>query len=91
MNNHARLIKIQVSKGGKQVISARELHQFLGVKTNVNTWFKNQIERAMLEEGKDFIQTFEESTGKTFKNKITMQELLKAQKMMSSKQISQRT
>jgi anti-repressor protein len=57
------LIKIKTSEGGKQIVSARELHQFLGVKTNVNTWFKNQIERAMLQEGKDFIQTFEESTG----------------------------
>lgn len=56
------LIKI-TEQNGKKVVSARELHAFLEAGSNVNTWFKNQAERAMLVDGEDFIQTFEESTG----------------------------
>ena len=56
------LIKI-TEHDGKQAVSARELHGFLEAGSNVNTWFKNQAERAMLIEGEDFIQIFEESTG----------------------------
>lgn len=56
------LIKI-VESNGKQAVSARELHQFLEAGSNVNTWFKNQVERAMLIEGEDFIQISEQSTG----------------------------
>lgn len=57
------LIKIQTSKGGKQVVSARDLHAFLNAGSNPGTWFKNQIERCMLVEGVDFIQLSELSTG----------------------------
>ncbi len=57
------LIKIRKSAGGKQVVSARDLHQFLDAGSNVNTWLKNQADRCMLEEGKDFVQIREESTG----------------------------
>jgi anti-repressor protein len=56
------LIKI-TEKDGKQLVSARELHKFLQAGSNVNTWFKNQVERAMLDEEIDFIQIYEESTG----------------------------
>lgn len=56
------LIKI-TEKNGKNVVSARDLHHFLDAGSNVSTWFKNQAERAMLIEGEDFIQIFEESTG----------------------------
>ena len=48
------LIKI-TEQNGKKVVSARELHQFLGNTDNVNTWFKRQAERAMLVENEDFI------------------------------------
>ena len=48
------LIKI-TENNGKNVVSARELHQFLGNTDNVNTWFKRQAERAMLVENEDFI------------------------------------
>ena len=48
------LIKI-TENNGKNVVSARELHQFLGNTDNVNTWFKRQSERAMLVENEDFI------------------------------------
>lgn len=56
------LIKI-TEKDGKQLVSARELHKFLKAGSNVNTWFQNQSERAMLEDGIDFIQISEQSTG----------------------------
>ena len=39
------------------------MQKFLEAGSNVNTWFKNQSERAMLEEGLDFIQINEQSTG----------------------------
>ena len=47
------LIKI-TEQNGKKVVSARELHAFLGNTDNVNTWFKRQAERAMLVENEDF-------------------------------------
>jgi anti-repressor protein len=56
------LIKI-TEKNGNKVVSARELHTFLGAGSNISTWFKNQAERAMLDEGIDFIQISEQSTG----------------------------
>lgn len=34
------LIKIKTSEGGKQIVSARELHQFLEVKTSFGIWMK---------------------------------------------------
>lgn len=58
----SELIKITESKKG-QVVSARELHKFLEAGSNMNTWFKNQTERAMLDEGTDFIQISEQSNG----------------------------
>lgn len=57
------LIKVATNAEGKQVVSARDLHEFLGAGSNVNTWFKNQADRAMLEDGIDFIQIYEESRG----------------------------
>lgn len=60
------LIKIKKSAGGKDIVSARELHQFLGAKSNVNTWFKNQIERAMLQENIDYVRVqISETSGQT--------------------------
>lgn len=56
------LIKITESQNGN-VVSARDLHQFLENTDNVNTWFKRQSERAMLIEGEDFIAISQESTG----------------------------
>lgn len=48
------LIKI-TERNGENVVSARELHNYLEVGANVNDWMKRQSERAMLEEGIDFI------------------------------------
>lgn len=57
------LIKIQENDKGQKVVSARELHEFLENKDNVNTWFKRQSERAMLIEEKDFVAILQESSG----------------------------
>ncbi len=57
------LIKVKVNDNNEQVVSARELHSFLEAGSNANTWFKNQAERAMLEDNIDFIQISEQSNG----------------------------
>lgn len=63
------LIKVSESNG-KNVVSARELHQFLEAGSNVNTWFKNQAERAMLIEGEDYVCVqISESEGRGGQNK----------------------
>ena len=38
------LIKITTNKDGKQLVSARELHEFLEIDSNFTTWFKRMIE-----------------------------------------------
>lgn len=58
-----QLIKITTNEKNEQVVSARELHTFLEAGSNTNTWFKNQAERAMLEDNIDFIQISEQSNG----------------------------
>ena len=64
------LIKI-TEQNGKKVVSARELHAFLEAGSNVNTWFKNQVERAMLIENEDFVCVqISESEGRGGQNKM---------------------
>lgn len=59
------LIKVSESNG-KNVVSARELHQFLENNDNVNTWFKRQAERAMLIENEDYTSVaFLQPSGQT--------------------------
>jgi len=57
------LMKISKNEKGENVVSARELHFFLNAGSDSSTWFKNQVKRAMLEEGTDFTQIFGESNG----------------------------
>lgn len=45
-----QLFKVSTNVEGKQVVSARDLHSFLENQDNVNTWFKSQVERPMLDE-----------------------------------------
>lgn len=60
------LIKITTNEQGLSVVSARDLHAFLEAKSNVNTWFKNQIEKAMLTENEDFVRVQKsETSGQT--------------------------
>ena len=56
------LITITTNEQGSSVVSARDLHAYLGAGSNMNTWFKNQVDRAMLEQGTDFIQISEQTS-----------------------------
>ena len=52
------LIKITTSTFGEdavQTVNARDLHAFLGVKRDFNRWMKDQIRRARLVEGRDYL------------------------------------
>ena len=64
------LIKIKKSKGNKDVVSARELCEFLGIKDHVSSWFKYQVERAMLVDGVDFscLETSNFANGRDYKS-----------------------
>lgn len=55
------LIKIKKTDNG-QIVSARDLHEFLEVDTNFTTWCKRMFEYGF-DEGMDFVPIMEESTG----------------------------
>ena len=48
------LIKITKNEEGQQLVSARELHGFLEVKTRFNDWIKNRIEKYGFKENIDY-------------------------------------
>jgi anti-repressor protein len=48
------LIKIQ-EQDNKQVVSARELHEFLGSKKDFSSWIKTRIDRYGFKENEDFV------------------------------------
>ncbi len=50
------LIKVTKNENGNSVVSAINLHQFLQNTDNVSTWFKRQVERAMLQENEDYVR-----------------------------------
>ena len=56
------LIKIQTNEQMEPVISGRELHEFLEVKTAYKDWFPRMAEYGF-EENKDFCSILSESTG----------------------------
>lgn len=60
------IIKITTNEQGLSVVSARDLHAYLGAGSDLSTWFKNQIKKAMLEEDIDFTQVY----GKTPKESL---------------------
>lgn len=47
------LIKI-IEREGRQLVSGRELHEFLEIKTRYNDWFKRMVEYGF-DEGSDFL------------------------------------
>ena len=57
-----QLIKVQANENGQQVVSARELHEFLEVKTDFTDWCKRMFEYGF-EEGRDFTSYLGESNG----------------------------
>lgn len=48
------LIKITTNEEGQQLVSARELHGFLEVKSRFNDWIKNRIEKYGFKENIDY-------------------------------------
>ena len=59
----SNLIKIQTNDNLEQVVSARELHEKLGIEKHFSQWWAYQTERLGLVEGKDFLTLRLESTG----------------------------
>ena len=53
-DNMKELIKITKNEEGQQLVSARELHEFLEVKTRFNDWIKNRIEKYGFKENIDY-------------------------------------
>jgi len=49
------LINIQKDKNGQNIVSARELHQFLESNQKFADWIKNRIEKYELTENQDFV------------------------------------
>lgn len=56
------LIEIQTSENG-QAVSARELHEKLGIQKHFTQWWDNQMNMLQLTEEKDFLTLRLESTG----------------------------
>ncbi|MDX1903792.1 MAG: antA/AntB antirepressor family protein [Thermonemataceae bacterium] len=65
-NVDAPLIRVEQNSEGKQTVSARELHQFLGVKEQFTDWF-NRMKTYGFEENQDYI-ILQENLKKTSKS-----------------------
>ncbi len=57
------LIPLQKSRGGRNVVSARVLWQFLGVGTEFAKWFTRRVEEYGFKAGEDYSSFVAESTG----------------------------
>ena len=66
------LIKVDVNDNYEQVVSARELHEKLGIGKDFSSWFKQQAERLNLQESRDYslLTLLGEQTGRGGYNKI---------------------
>lgn len=51
-----------IEKDGRRIVSARELHTFLEVRTDFTNWCKRMFEYGFIE-GQDFTPILEKSTG----------------------------
>lgn len=60
------LIKITTNREGKQLVSARELHEFLEVGRDFTTWIKGRIKKYEFVENVDFtiVKSFHQNGGK---------------------------
>lgn len=67
------LIKITTNEEGKQLVSARELHEFLGVRSKYSDWVKNRIKKYEFVENVDYttVSKILESGGKEYEHVIT--------------------
>lgn len=58
-----KLIPVYETDKGEKVVEARELHDFLNVKTEFAKWFDRRVEKYGFEEGIDFSSYLEKSSG----------------------------
>ena len=49
------LIKIEINENNEQVVSGRELHKFLEVKTQYTKWIERRVEAYRFIENIDFV------------------------------------
>ena len=49
------LIKIEINENNEQVVSGRELHKFLEVKTRYNDWVNKRVKEYGFVENIDFV------------------------------------
>lgn len=63
------LIKI-IEKEGRQLVSGRELHEFLEIKTKYKDWFRRMVEYGF-EEEIDFIRVAQKRATNNLKNPVT--------------------
>jgi anti-repressor protein len=57
------LIKVEVNQNNEQAVSARELHEKLGIQKRFTDWFYYQAEKLNLVEGQEFITILGETSG----------------------------
>ena len=69
------LIQFEITNGenGQKLVSARELHEKLGVKTKFTDWIKNRIKKYDFIENSDFILVSEKKETNNPKNPYTIQ------------------
>ena len=49
------LVKVKKGKYGNSLVSARELHEFLEVKSRFNDWFARRVDKYKFQEKQDFV------------------------------------
>lgn len=81
------LVKIQTNDLGEQLVSARDLHEKLEVKSNFITWIKRRIKKYGFVENIDFILVFQKRKTNNPKNP-TIEEIDYILKLDMAKEIS---
>lgn len=61
------LIRIKLNENGENIVSARELHEFLGSRQDFTTWLKSRIDKYGFVEDEDFT-LHKKMVGKTWKH-----------------------
>ena len=77
------LIKV-TKENGEQLVSARELHEFLESKQEFTNWFKNRIEKYGFLENEDFMTILSKSGGRPQTNYILKLDMAKELSMVEA-------
>ena len=78
------LLKV-IEQNGEQIVSARDLHEFLEIGKDFSTWFKDRVEKYGFEEGLDFspiLGKTTESTGRPRKEYVVKLDMAKELSMV---------